>query len=83
MHKNHDRTGVVTVQRRVSEKTQNARQTTSAAAGRSDRRLVPREHALHDQVRNLIIALSDLKIEVRDLAAEGRRQGRWSGNQEH
>jgi hypothetical protein len=73
MHKDHDRTGVVTVHRGVSERRQNARRTTSAAAGQSDRRLVSRDQALHDQVRNLRIALSDLKIEVRDLAAEGRR----------
>lgn len=74
MHKNHDRTGVVTVHRGVSEKRLNARQTTSAAAGRSNRRLVSREHALHDQVRNLRIALSDLKVQVGDLTAAFERE---------
>ncbi len=74
MHKNHDRTGVVTVQRSVSEKRQNARQTTSAAAGRSDRRPATREHILHDQLGNLRIALSDLKIQVGDLAAAFERE---------
>jgi len=73
MHKNHDRTGVVTVQRSVSEKRQNARQTTSAAAGRSDRRM-SRQHSLHAQVRNLRIAISDLKIEVGNLAAASERE---------
>ncbi len=74
MHKNHDRAGVVTVHRGVSEKPLNARQTTAAAAGRSDRRPASREHALHDQLGNLRIALSDLKIQVGDLAAAFERE---------
>ena len=53
-----------------SQRPVNVRQTTSAAgARRPSRRMVSREHALHDQVRNLRMALSDLKIQVSDLAA--------------
>ena len=73
MHKNHERTGVVAVHRGVSEKPLSVRQTTSAAAGRSDRRIVSREHTLHDQVRNLRIALSDLKIQVSDFVTALQR----------
>jgi hypothetical protein len=45
-----------------------------AAAGRSIRRMVSLEHALHNQVRNLRMALSDLKIQVSDLAAAYGRE---------
>jgi hypothetical protein len=37
---------------------------TTTAEGRSIRRMVSREHTLHDQVRNLRMELSDLKIQV-------------------
>jgi hypothetical protein len=74
MHKNHDRTGVVTVHRGVSKRPPNARQTTAAAARQSDRRIVSRQHSLHAQVRNLRIAISDLQIEVGNLAAASERE---------
>jgi hypothetical protein len=54
MHKNHERTSAVTVHRGVSERPVHVRQS---------------EHTLHDQVRNLRMELSDLKIQVSDLAA--------------
>ena len=69
MHKNHERTRVVTVHRGVSERPVHVRQTRSAAAaGQSVLRMVPLEHTLHDQVRNLRMELSDLKIQMSDLA---------------
>jgi hypothetical protein len=37
-------------------------------------RMVPLEHNLHDQVRNLRMELSDLKIQVSDLAAAFGRE---------
>jgi hypothetical protein len=75
MHENHERIGAVTVHRGVSGRPLNVRKTTSAApAGRSNRRMVSLEHPLHDQVRNLRIALSDLKIQVSDLAAACERE---------
>jgi hypothetical protein len=40
----------------------------AAAAGRSVLRTVPLEHTFQDQVRNLRMELSDLKIQVSDLA---------------
>jgi len=36
--------------------------------------MVSLEHTLHDQVRNLRMALSDLKIQVSDLAAAFGRE---------
>jgi hypothetical protein len=57
MHENHERTSPVTVHRAISERPVNVRHSTSAAAGRSIRRMVSREHTLHDQVRNLRMAL--------------------------
>jgi hypothetical protein len=75
MHKNRERTSAVTVHRSVSERPVNVRLTTSAAtAGRSIRRMVSLVHTLHDQVRNLRMALSGLKIQVSDLAAAFGRQ---------
>ena len=74
MHENHQRTRAVTVHRDVSERPVNVRHITSAATGRSIRRMVSREHALHDQVRSLRMALSDLKIQVSDLAAAFGRE---------
>jgi hypothetical protein len=75
MHRNHERTGIVTVHRGVPERPLNVRHTTSAAAaGRSVGRMVSREHPLHDQVRTLRIALSDLTIQVSDLAARFERE---------
>jgi hypothetical protein len=69
MHKNHERTRAVTVHRGVSERPVHVRQTRSAAAaGRSNLRMVPLD-TLHDQVRNLRMEISDLKIQVSDLAA--------------
>ena len=68
MHKSHERASAVTVHRGVSERRVNVRQTTSAAG--SIRRMVSLKHTtLNDQVRNLRMALSDLKIQVSDLAA--------------
>jgi hypothetical protein len=53
----------------MSERAVNVRQVTSAAAAeRSIRRRVSLERPLHDQVRNLRMALSDLQIQVHDLA---------------
>jgi hypothetical protein len=62
MDENHERTSAGTVHRGVSERLVNVRQTT--AEGRPIRRTVSREHTLHDQVRNLRMELSDLKIQV-------------------
>lgn len=74
MHKHYER-GSVTVHRGVSERPVNVRQTSSAAArGRSIRRTVSLERPLHEQVRNLRMALSDLKIQVSDLAAAFGRE---------
>jgi hypothetical protein len=74
MHKNHERTSAVTVHRGVSERPVHVRETRSAAAaGRSILRVVPVEHTLHDQVRSLRMELSDLKIQVSDLAAASGR----------
>jgi hypothetical protein len=70
MHENHERSSAVTVHRGVSEKPVNVRQTTSAAAGESIRRMASRKYTLHDQVRNLRMELSDLKMQVTDLAAD-------------
>ena len=67
MEGNHERASAATVDRGVSERPVNVRQTT--AEGRSIRRMVSREHTLHDQVRNLRMELSDLKVQVGDLAA--------------
>ena len=75
MHKNHEPTSAVAVHRGVSERPVNVRQTTSAAAARrSILRLVSLEHTLHDQVRNLRMAPSDLKIQVSDIAAAFGRE---------
>ena len=75
MDENPERTCAVTVHRSVSERPVNVRQTTSAAAeGRAIRRMVYREHTLHDEVRTLRMALSDLKIQVSDLAAAFGRE---------
>ena len=63
MDENHERTSAGTVHRGVSERPVNVRQTT--VEGRPIRRMVSREHTLHD-VRNLRVALSDLKIQVSD-----------------
>ena len=74
MPKNRDRTGVVTGHRGVPERLLNVRHVTSApAAARPVRRMASQEHPLHDQVRNLRLALSDLKIQVGDLAAAFER----------
>jgi hypothetical protein len=71
---NHERTSAVTVHGML-ERPVNVGQTTSAAAaGRSVRRLVSLEHTLHDQVRNLRMAPSDLKIQVSDIAAAFGRE---------
>ena len=67
MDENHERRSAGTVQRGVSERPVNVRQTT--VEGRPIRRMVSREHTLHDQVRNLRIELSDLKVQVDDIAA--------------
>jgi hypothetical protein len=72
MHENHERTSTETVQRGVSERPENVRRTT--AEGRSIRRMESREDTLHDQVRNLHMAVSDLKIQVSDLAAAFKRE---------
>ena len=53
--------------RGVSARPVTVRQTT--AKGRFIRRNVSRQHTLNDQVRNLRMAVSDLKIQVSDLAA--------------
>ena len=69
MPKHHGRTRAVTVHSGVSERPVHVRQTMSAAAaGRSVLRTVPLEHTFQDQVRNLRMELSDLKIQVSDLA---------------
>jgi hypothetical protein len=67
MRENYEHTRAVMVRRAVSERPVDVRQTT--AEQRSIRRMVSREHTLHDQVRNLRMALSDLKIQVSELAA--------------
>jgi len=67
MDKNHERTRAGTVRRGVTERPVHVGQTT--AEGRAIRRMASREHTLHDQVRNLRMELSDLKIQVGDLAA--------------
>ena len=67
MGEHHERTSAGTVHRGVSARPLNVRQTT--AEGRSIRRMVSREHTLHDQVRNLRMEVSDLKVQVGDLAA--------------
>jgi hypothetical protein len=75
MHKNHERTSAVTVHRGVSERPVNVRQTTYAAPkGPSILRMVSLEHTVHDQVRNLRMALSDRRIQERDLAAAFGRE---------
>jgi ribosomal protein L19E len=74
MRENHERTSAVTVHRSASERPVDVRHTTSgAAAGRSIRRMA-REHTLRDQVRSLRMALSDLKLQVSDLAAACGRE---------
>ena len=72
MDENHERRSAGTVQRGVSERPVNVRRTT--VEGRPIRRMVSREHTLHDQVRNLRMELSDLKIQVGDLAAAFERE---------
>ena len=67
MDENHERTSAGTVHRGVSKRPVNVRQAT--VEERPMRRMVSREHTLHDQVRNLRMELSDLKIQVGDLAA--------------
>ena len=65
----------VTVHRGASDRSVGVRNTTSAAAAaRSVRRTASLEQSLHDQVRNLRIELSDLKIQVSDLAATFGRE---------
>jgi hypothetical protein len=66
-HGRKQKPSVATVGRGVSERPVNVRQIT--AEGRSIRRMVSREHTLHDQVQNLRMELSDLKVQVGDLAA--------------
>ena len=56
MREKHEETSTMTVH------------TSAATTGRSSRQRVSREHTLHDQVRNLRMALSDLKIQVSDFA---------------
>lgn len=71
MRNNYERAGVVTVRRSVLERPMNVRHAASAAAtGQSIRRAVFSENSLHAEVRNLRMALSDLKIQVSDLAAK-------------
>jgi hypothetical protein len=72
MGENHERTSAGTVHRGVSARPLNVRQTT--AEGRPIRRMVSRKRTLHDQVRNLRMELSDLKIQVSDLAAACGRE---------
>ena len=72
MGENHERTSAGTVHRGVSPRSLNVRQT--MAEGRPIRRMVSRKRTLHDQVRNLRMALSDLKIQVSDLAAACGRE---------
>jgi hypothetical protein len=67
MGEHHERTSAGAVHRGVSGRPLNVRQTT--AEGRPIRRMVSRKRTLHDQVRNLRMELSDLKIQVSDLAA--------------
>jgi len=66
MDEHHERPSAVTLHRGVSERSVNVRQAT--VKKRPIRRMVSREHTLHDQVRNLRMELSDLKIQVGDLA---------------
>ena len=73
MDENHERTSAGTVHRGVSERPVNVRQTT--VEGRPIRRMVSREHTLHNQVRNLRMELSDLKVQVGDLASVVGRVG--------
>jgi hypothetical protein len=68
MQKRHERTSDVAVHRRMSEGPVTVRQNMSAE-GRSTRRRVSLKPTLRDQVRNLRMELSDLKIQVSDLAA--------------
>ena len=63
MHKDHDRTRAVRLDRRVSEGPMNSRHTTTL------RRTVSLDHTIYDQVRHLRMAVSDLQIQVKDLAA--------------
>ena len=69
----HQRASAVTAPRGASERPVNGRHTTSAAAGRSIRWMA-QEQTLHDQVQKLRMALSDLKLQVSDLAAACRRE---------
>jgi hypothetical protein len=66
MDENHERVSAGTVRRGVSKRPVNVRQAT--VEERPMPRTVSREHTLHDQVRNLRMELSDLKIQVGDLA---------------
>jgi hypothetical protein len=74
MDNTHDRNDTVMVRRGVSQRPVDVRQTTSAPLGRSTRRTMSLEHTLHDQVRSLRMELSDLKIQVSDLAAALERE---------
>jgi hypothetical protein len=67
MRENHERTSAGMMHRGVSARPVNVRHTT--AKGRFIRRMVPQRPTLNDQVRNLRMAVSDLKIQVSDLAA--------------
>ena len=68
MHQNHRRDTAVTVHRGVSERPPvNVRET--PATGRATRGPGSLAPTLEDQVRNLRMELSDLKIQVSEIAA--------------
>jgi hypothetical protein len=67
MREKPERTSAGMIHRGVSDRPVKAQRTT--AEGRFIRRMVSREHTLNDQVRNLRMAVSDLRIQVSDLAA--------------
>ena len=77
MHRNHARTEAVTVQGRLSERPVKARCARRAvAADRAARRrgFPDVGTPLQDQVLNLRMALSDLRVEVAGLVAAFRRE---------
>ena len=69
MHKHHERTNAVTVHRGVSERPVPPTNQVCDGGRAVHSPDVPVEHTLHDQVRNLRMELSDLKLQVSDLAA--------------
>jgi hypothetical protein len=73
MRNNYEPASAVTVRRSVLERPADVRHTAPAAAGQSNRRMVSPENTLHAQVRNLRMALSDLTIQVSNLAAKAER----------